>query len=524
MTSIPLEHHATPAAFAASASARWMLAVGGITLLALSLRLVGIHTHSFWYDEAVTAMIAGLSYGDIFFFRGLAQDAGNPPLYWMLAKAWSSLFGTSEVAFRSFSVLCGTLSIPVMAWVGMRLFNPAIGLIAAGLLAISPLAVELSNEARTYASQGLFVLLATALLLRWLQTRKVLDLALYAAVMALVVYGHYFAFVLPFAHMVGLTTLPDRRRTLLPWFAAMLGVAVLWLPWLPSFLHQLKLSGNLNRMPTSWHLQFVATPLVLSLGRTFAWRDSVPWLLGLGLLGSIVAFWAPAIWGFIKTRRNTLAIAILATWLLVPIVPPFLASLAGFKFYHTRAASVTLPALLLFLAAGLYCLRPVLRHACIVIILLMTTVSLARYASQPLKDDWRSAAATVLPALNADEPVLFDTDIEVVSFRYYAERAGQVPREMIGLMSPPTAAGGLPGVLYTSGRKTHGDTRDYASRVLESQGIWLAMCVPAGTLEEYEALFAQHGYTLAESHHFHRVDVHHFRKSPPRRQEAAHAN
>ena len=515
MTSLPLHHQAITLPIAASTSSRWMLAAGGITLLALLLRLIGVNTHSFWYDEAFTAAIINASYGDIFFFRGAGQDAGNPPLYWMLAKAWASLFGTSEFAFRSFAILCGTLSVPVMAWVGLRLFNPAIGLIAAALLAISPLAVELSNEARTYASQGLFILLATALLLRWLSTRRTLDLALYSAAMVLVVYGHYFAFVVPLAHLVGLATLRDPRRILLPWGLAMLAVAILWLPWLPAFIQQLRLGGNLNRMPTSWHLQYAATPLVLSLGRTFAWRDSAPWLLMIGTLGAIIGFWLPAVWGFIRTRRNALAFAMLATWLLVPIIPPFFASLAGFRFYHTRAASVTLPSFILFIAAGLYFLRPAIRHICIGIILLFTTVSLARYATEPLKDDWRSAAAILLSAHQADEPILFDSDIEAVSFRYYAERAGRIPHEMIGLMSPPTAEGGLPGVLYTDGRKMHSDTRNYASRVLDAPGLWLAMCVPAGALEEYTALFARQGYTLDKSHHFHRVDVHHFRKSLP---------
>jgi 4-amino-4-deoxy-L-arabinose transferase-like glycosyltransferase len=513
MTSIPLNPQVIAPTADQSTSPRWLLAAGGITLAALVLRLIGINAHSFWYDEAFTAAIINASYGDIYFFRGLGQDAGNPPLYWMLAKAWASLFGTSELAFRSLAVIFGTLSIPVMAWVGLRLFNPAVGLIAAALLAISPLAVELSNEARTYASQGLFIILATALLLRWLETRRVLDLSLYAAVMVLVVYGHYFAFVVPLAHLVGLATLEDRLRILRPWAMAIGVVALLWLPWLPAFFSQLRLGGNLDRMPTSWHLQFIATPLVLSLGRTFAWRDSVPWLLALGLLAAIIGFWIPAAWGLIKARRDKLAFAMLATWLLVPIIPPLLASLAGFKFYHTRAASVTLPALLLFIAVGLYHLRPALRYPFIAIILVFTTVSLARYASQPLKDDWRSASGAMLAAHQADEPILFDTDIEVISFRYYAERAGRVPPGMIGLMSPPTPEGQLPGVFYADGVKMHGDTRDYAARVFESPGIWLAMCVPAGQLDEYRSLFARHGYALAGTHRFHRVDVHHFRKS-----------
>ena len=37
------------------------------------------------------------------------QHEGHPPLYFFLLKGWSLIFGYSELALRSFSVVCGIL-------------------------------------------------------------------------------------------------------------------------------------------------------------------------------------------------------------------------------------------------------------------------------------------------------------------------------------------------------------------------------------------------------------------------------
>src|SRR5262245_16639393 len=84
-----------------------------LTALGLVLRVVAVDRHSFWYDEAVTAALAEASYADL--LTGRAKDLGNPPLYWLLARAWTRVFGCSELGFRSFSIFVGVISIPALA-------------------------------------------------------------------------------------------------------------------------------------------------------------------------------------------------------------------------------------------------------------------------------------------------------------------------------------------------------------------------------------------------------------------------
>ena len=69
----------------------------------------------------------------------------------MLAWAWSRPFGIGEVGLRSLSALIGTLTVPVAYVVGAQLVSRRSGLAAAALVAVSPLLVYYSQEARPYA-------------------------------------------------------------------------------------------------------------------------------------------------------------------------------------------------------------------------------------------------------------------------------------------------------------------------------------------------------------------------------------
>ncbi|MGE5611477.1 MAG: glycosyltransferase family 39 protein [Bacillota bacterium] len=488
----------------------WTAAVLAVTLLALALRSMAINQHSFWYDEAVAAELIQSSYADL--YRGIARDNGNPPLYWLLAKAWSTFFGASEVAMRTLPALCGILTVPLMAILGRRLLNPTAGLFAAVLLAISPLAIELSNEARTYALQELLVVASTLLLIRWLDHRRVMDWLLYAISMYLACLTHYYTFVLPLAHAVGLVVGGTSRRVLVAWFAAMSVAALLWLPWLPTFAQQLHTPGNLARGGQYWQRQFFATPIIFGLGRTFAWRDSSKALLALAMAISLAGFWVPALWALVQLRRRLLAGAMLAVLLLLPILGPLIVALTLAPLYHVRAASVALPAFLLLAAFGLSVTRLHLRNALLVVILAFTAISLYGYATRPLKDDWRSATPILLQNTRPDEPLVFDTAIEITSCSYYLRKAGPMPPEMIGLTSAPTESADLLGIRYLNGRRMDRDLQSYTEHITSAPGLWLILCVPAGTWPQYEKLFTQHGYVLDKSHHFHRIDLYHLTK------------
>ncbi|HTA36116.1 MAG TPA: glycosyltransferase family 39 protein, partial [Solirubrobacteraceae bacterium] len=128
----------------------WLLVLSAI---ALAFRLTSV-SRSLFNDETVSLALAQRSFGHMFSLYG--YEANGTPyslLLWPLIR----IFGTEEAVLRVPAIVAGTLSIPAMYWAarGFRLSRVA-ALLAAGLLAINPMAVWYGQTARSYA----FVILA----------------------------------------------------------------------------------------------------------------------------------------------------------------------------------------------------------------------------------------------------------------------------------------------------------------------------------------------------------------------------
>ncbi len=82
----------------------------------------------------------------------LLEHPEHPPLYYLLSRAWQQLFGSSLQTTRSLSVLFGILLLPAVYWLCWELFKShKIGLWAVGVIAISPVHIIYSQEAREYS-------------------------------------------------------------------------------------------------------------------------------------------------------------------------------------------------------------------------------------------------------------------------------------------------------------------------------------------------------------------------------------
>lgn len=84
----------------------------------------------------------------------------HPPLFVLFMHYWNSLFGDGEVAMRIPAMISGLLCIPLTYWVGSRLTSKTAAMIAAALLAISPVHVWYCAEARLYAPMVTTTLIA----------------------------------------------------------------------------------------------------------------------------------------------------------------------------------------------------------------------------------------------------------------------------------------------------------------------------------------------------------------------------
>jgi mannosyltransferase len=184
---------ATPATVESDrARARWLLA--GIVVVGAAIRFSTLDQQSFWLDEATTWGIVSHGLGHV--LSTVPKTESTPPLYYVLVWLWSQVFGTGEVGLRSFSALCGTLTIPVMWAVGRRLASERLGLVAALVTAVNPLLFWYSQEARTYSLLVLLSALSLRAFLRALEQPSMGRLVAWGVVCALTVLAHYFgAFV-----------------------------------------------------------------------------------------------------------------------------------------------------------------------------------------------------------------------------------------------------------------------------------------------------------------------------------------
>ncbi|MBC3364001.1 glycosyltransferase family 39 protein [Pseudomonas sp. SWRI154] len=167
------------------------LALAAVVLLAVCVRFYGITTPPIWFDEAFSVLLARHEPLQIWSITG--RDI-HPPLYYFFLHYWMLVFGDGVLAVRSLSAVAdvGTvlLGIKLMSLVATRRAT----WIAAVLLALLPISVRYSQEARMYTLLGFWLMGATVVLVCWVKEpeNKIFP-AFYILLMTAAFYTHYFA-------------------------------------------------------------------------------------------------------------------------------------------------------------------------------------------------------------------------------------------------------------------------------------------------------------------------------------------
>ena len=123
-------------------------------------RVFSLVVRPLWADEIFTLTVARKSVSEI--LAALRVDSG-PPLHYLFAYALLAPFpapGLPDVLVRVLSLVASLLHLPLLFAVARRLGRPALGLPAAALFAIFPLAVAYAAEGRAYALASLLALAA----------------------------------------------------------------------------------------------------------------------------------------------------------------------------------------------------------------------------------------------------------------------------------------------------------------------------------------------------------------------------
>jgi mannosyltransferase len=223
----------------------YIFVVAAIALL-VGLALHNIAGPSIWFDEAFGAYMIHFNFLDI--ARYTATDVHPPMFYWFL-KIWTAVFGHTEFGLRSMSVFFGAVAAVFGYLLTRRQFGRKAAIVGIFILALSPLFVRYSQEARMYTMAAAIVLSATYVMIRALESKNRKLWVLYGVLVSLGMWTHYFTALAWIAHWVWryitIRKTGVRKKALAKkffskeWLTAYIVAVALFLPWLPAMAIQL---------------------------------------------------------------------------------------------------------------------------------------------------------------------------------------------------------------------------------------------------------------------------------------------
>jgi mannosyltransferase len=238
-----------------------LLALGAVVAAGAILRFATLDLQSYRYDEAVT--VGRILQPNLFHTLSAVPGSESvPPLYYFLAWFWAKLFGTGEVGLRSFSALAGTLTIPVVHMAARALgMRWRVGLIAAAIVAVNPVLIWFSQDARAYALTVLLTALSFLFFAKAMRQAGGRVLIGWAVASSLALASHYFAgfVVAPEAALLLWASRPRRQVVM-----ACAGILVVIGLLLPIALEQKQNAhaGWIAKQPLSERLERAGAKLV----------------------------------------------------------------------------------------------------------------------------------------------------------------------------------------------------------------------------------------------------------------------
>ncbi len=453
-----------------------------ILLLATALQFYHLAEDSLWGDEIFTAIFAAKPPAETIAFA--ASDI-HPPLYYLLVGSLShtSLWPqgapnlTTDWLWRWPSAMMGVLAVAITYRLGLSLASRRVGLLAALLLAVAPIAIKYGQEARMHILFMTLSVLATLFLALALKTKQLKYWLGYGLTTILNLYTMYFSFLIIAVHgawLIGYaicapcaplkggirgihnTQFAIRNSQFAKWVMVVALALLAYLPWWPVLIRLLifraKVGAVEGGVGSPWAFLPKAIQSIGPFGGS-AWLFLVLYLIGLGLT-----------W-----RRDWPLTMLGAGWLVLPLVLPIF--LGDSRALHLRYAFI-LPIYLIYVAIGLAGLagfiRPIRRQGVLVSsTLLLVALSLAGvftiYAQR--KPDWRGAAAMLTALAQPGDVImtgpLWDDDRFL---GYYYPRTEK-------LMRPPVLVSRLPRL---------------AAEMSEAGGrLWLVTRYPPEKMDEF---------------------------------------
>lgn len=391
----------------------WLLVV--ILMLGWTLRTHDVEDRSLWADEGWTMLLSeGPGLDDV--THTLAADQ-HPPLFFMLFRLWRSVAGDTEFAARYLSVLIGMAAVAGVVQLGRSLFSAEVGALAALLLALSDLHIDLSQEVRHYSLLATFIVFSSLFCVRWFRRPSRANRIGYVLASIALLYTHYLGGYVLLAQLIHMLAAVRPRRRLWEALSLFGAVCLGFLPWLPVVIDQNSVRWDnplyyQNALPNSLETYRAV--------RTAVFGHYFVIMAGLLALGLVYLEYQRGL-GETRARvrlRPVWPVLFLVIWIGVMVGLTVVINERR-QFLTVRNFIVVVPPVAVLAAHGLGNLERTSRvfMASLVVVIGLTTVDARR--KYP---DWRAVTRNITVNHLDDEPILMDVWVGDFPVRYYIDR------------------------------------------------------------------------------------------------------
>lgn len=214
-----------------------------LLLLALAtlLRCLFIGKSDLGGDESFTLYMAQLGIPDIV---KILCKGDNPPLWELLLHGWISLFGISEVAIRTLSLIFSVLTVIPIYFLGERHIHRFAGIAASLCYCCSTFSIYLSHECRVYSLVGLMAACSAWLFISSVKNPKPFKFILLTLANVMLMYGHYLSvWIIVMEFLIVFLVRPIRQKIWKPYLIHATMLIVLFAPMFPVLYTRFMASG-----------------------------------------------------------------------------------------------------------------------------------------------------------------------------------------------------------------------------------------------------------------------------------------
>lgn len=389
-----------------------------VLVLGLIVRLIAID-QSFWLDEATSGLVVrNYNFSEI--LTVFSRGDFHPPLYYLVLKAWAIVGGTGEVWLRTLSLVFGLVTIYAVYLIGREVKDRSVGNLAALLMALAPLHVYYSQEARMYSMGAALVSVEVYFFLKVIGKKaKNWEWIGFASILLLSFLTDYLlVLLLPVFWLMALV-LGKKKQWWVKFGLGHLPLLAGGALWWPVLREQLV--GGMGVEGSVWwkvlgvlSMKNVALiPVKFMIGR-----------IGFGnvYLYGLVVVLAMGITGYtlMMATKKIGKLMVVWAWLLLPLamgvaISLFVPVLTYFRFLFV------LPAMYILAAAGLLQVKEKYFFPLVLMFLVGEALCLGIYFQNDKfhREDWRGLTEYVSQNAGENSRVVFVVNSQMEGYRYY---------------------------------------------------------------------------------------------------------